>query len=181
MAKTLIIGLGNPGDEYLTTRHNAGFLLLDELAKRRNLNFSVKTQHGCVSAQDEEVLLLKPQLFMNLSGEAVSEYLRFFKLPPRMFNTLIVAYDDLDLPLGSWKLVWNSGPKVHNGLNSIISTFGGGDFWHARLGTDARSKEQRIPGEQYVLQQISADEKTAYDQMNTEVCDAIMQKSNEVQ
>lgn len=178
-ASSLVIGLGNPGREYETTRHNAGFMLVDSLADQHQLHFTSTVKHSCLEAHSESIVLLKPQLFMNLSGSAVSEYLGFYKRTFQSFSQLVVAYDDLDLPLGSWKLVYGSGPKVHNGLNSVIAAFGTADFWHARLGTDARSAEGRIPGEKYVLQPIPPAEISQYEQMNQAVGNAIWQKLTE--
>lgn len=155
---TLVIGLGNPGSEYATTRHNAGCIVLDELVRHLQLSKTWELQRDCLSLTAPGWHLLKPQLYMNKSGEAVAQYLQFYKIPADHWQHRVVAYDDLDLPLGKWKLVYGSGPKVHNGLNSIIAGLGSDQFWHLRMGIDNRLPEARVRGDHYVLQPFLADE-----------------------
>ena len=131
----LIVGLGNPGREYESTRHNVGFWWVDELANASHLNFrnevkfhglAVRGQlHGC------EVTLLKPQTFMNLSGRAVGAIAQFYKIDP---SEVLVVHDELDLPPGVARLKKGGGHGGHNGLKDIIAHLGTKDFWRLRLG-----------------------------------------------
>jgi PTH1 family peptidyl-tRNA hydrolase len=152
----LIVGLGNPGREYRQNRHNIGFLLLDRLANRYRETFSrfearalvVKTKHA-----DHRLILAKPQTFMNNSGQAVSSLLRFYKIP---LDRLLVAYDDVDLPLGKLRLRPSGGSGGHRGMKSIIERLGTEDFSRLRIGIG------RPPGKKeaadYVLQDFNKEE-----------------------
>ncbi|MEO6975896.1 MAG: aminoacyl-tRNA hydrolase [Gallionella sp.] len=131
----LIVGLGNPGREYETTRHNAGFLWVDELAREQKLNFKSEAKfHGLTARgqlHEHEVLLLKPQTFMNVSGRSVVALALFYKILP---NQILVVHDELDLPPGSAKLKLGGGHGGHNGLKDIIAQLGSKDFWRLRVG-----------------------------------------------
>jgi PTH1 family peptidyl-tRNA hydrolase len=131
----LIAGLGNPGREYETTRHNVGFLWLDELARLHNLGFRGEAKfHGLMARgqlHGHETLLLKPQTFMNVSGRAVGALAQFYKIAP---SEILVVHDDLDLPPGAARLKLGGGHGGHNGLKDIIAHLGTRDFWRLRLG-----------------------------------------------
>lgn len=131
----LIVGLGNPGREYETTRHNAGFWWVDELARAHNANFKADSKfHGLIARatmHGHDVFLLKPQTFMNVSGRAVGAATQFYKLEPA--QTLVV-HDELDLPPGSAKLKLGGGHGGHNGLKDVIAHLGTKDFWRLRIG-----------------------------------------------
>ena len=134
MKTYVIAGLGNPGPTYQWTRHNAGFLFLDRLAKLENISVARKTFSGLVGEWkygESRLILLKPQTFMNLSGQAVMQALQFHKLP---LLQLIVAHDDLDLPFGTIRLKHGGGHGGHNGLRSIMGQLGKGDFTRLRIG-----------------------------------------------
>lgn len=134
MATKLIVGLGNPGQKYQWTRHNAGFMVLDRLSAVSGINISRKKYSGFYGEGDwkgEHILLLKPQTFMNLSGQSVSEALRFHKLSLR---DLVVIHDDLDIPFGRVKLKEGGGHAGHNGLRSLVEQLGGGGFTRVRVG-----------------------------------------------
>ena len=137
----LIIGLGNPGEEYLNTRHNAGFLVAERLQK-------TKLPAG--------VVVRKPDTFMNESGVFVKKLVDQYKLDP---SNLYIVHDDLDIPLGSYKIQFGVGPKDHNGVNSVEGELGTKDFWRVRVGIDNRDASDRVPGEEYTLQDFTADEK----------------------
>lgn len=129
----LIVGLGNPGNKYANTRHNIGFMAIDKLHDTENFGAFKSDHHslvakGCIGSS--ECMLMKPQTFMNLSGQAVSQAMKFFKIPD---NRVIVVHDDLDLPFGALKLKTAGGHGGHNGLRSIIQHIGPG-FWRVRLG-----------------------------------------------
>jgi PTH1 family peptidyl-tRNA hydrolase len=131
----LIVGLGNPGREYESTRHNVGFWWLDEFAGRENLNFRSEVKfHGLAARgqlQGGEVALLKPQTFMNLSGRAVAAMAKFYKIEPA---EILVVHDELDLPPGIARLKLGGSHGGHNGLKDIIANLGSKDFWRLRLG-----------------------------------------------
>ena len=157
----LIVGLGNPGREYERIRHNAGFMLVDLLALSAGIKFDKKGKGlwGKGRIAGEEVVLLKPQTFMNLSGEAVSEVRAFYKIPA---TALIVAYDDCDLPLGKLRIRKDGGSGGHRGVSSIIATLGSKEFARIRLGI-GRPPHNDTAG--YVLSQFSKEEQPAVEEM----------------
>ncbi len=157
MRTYLIVGLGNPGREYAQTRHNAGFLLADALAARlgvrfRRLQFKALTTDARYG--EAKIILAKPQTYMNLSGQAVAPLLRFYKIPP---ERLLVAYDDLDLPLGTVRLRPKGGHGGHKGMRSIIERLGTQEFPRLRLGIGR--PPGRMDAAAYVLQPFSPAEK----------------------
>lgn len=131
----LIVGLGNPGREYETTRHNAGYWWADELARLQNLNFRSEAKfHGLMARgqlHGHEMLLLKPQTFMNASGRSVGALAQFYKIAPA---EILVAHDELDLQPGTARLKLGGGHGGHNGLKDIIAHLGSRDFWRLRIG-----------------------------------------------
>ena len=131
----LIVGLGNPGREYETTRHNVGFWWLDEFARRESLSFKLEAKfHGLAvrtQLQGHELVLLKPQTFMNLSGRAVGAIAQFYKILP---SEILVVHDELDLQPGIARLKLGGGHGGHNGLKDIIAQLATKDFWRLRLG-----------------------------------------------
>lgn len=160
-----VVGLGNPGEDYEKTRHNAGFLFVEKLAGSKSWNQSKSGMLAYVWSKigDEEVELLKPLQFMNKSGEAVKYAVS--KHPELTMDNLVVVFDDLDLKLGEYKLVQGKGPKQHNGVLSIYDNLGTQDFWHLRLGVENRQPDQPIPGEKYVLGKFTPEEKEFFDQV----------------
>jgi PTH1 family peptidyl-tRNA hydrolase len=152
----LVVGLGNPGKKYQQTRHNAGWHLLDEIAARHNFQFDQTRSKGMIARGElagVNVALVKPQTYMNLSGEAVGPIARFYKIPP---EKILVAFDDVDLPLATLRLRPKGGAGGHKGMRSIIQHLGINDFPRIRLGIDRPAG--RMPVEAYVLQKFSADE-----------------------
>jgi len=131
----LIVGLGNPGREYESTRHNAGFWWVDEFARLHKLDFRSEAKFHGLTARGQlhghEVLLLKPQTFMNVSGRAVAALVQFYKIDPA---EMLVVHDELDLPPGVARLKMGGGHGGHNGLKDIIAHLGTKDFWRLRLG-----------------------------------------------
>jgi peptidyl-tRNA hydrolase, PTH1 family len=131
----LIVGLGNPGQQYEKTRHNAGFLFLDSLAAERSCIWSNKPGfQGFMSECNiagEKVLLLKPQAFMNRSGQSVGKVARYYKLEPQ---DILVVHDELDFDVGVVKLKKDGGHAGHNGLRDIIAHLGSKDFYRLRIG-----------------------------------------------
>ena len=127
MAIKLIVGLGNPGLEYEATRHNAGFWFVDRLSA----NFSLDKAFKGHVAKLPRAWLLKPNTFMNRSGQAVSALAQFYKIAP---DEILVAHDELDLPPGAIKLKKGGGTGGHNGLKDIDAQLGTRDFWRLRIG-----------------------------------------------
>jgi PTH1 family peptidyl-tRNA hydrolase len=131
---TLIVGLGNPGPTYARTRHNAGFGLIDELARRAGVNLRHESRHqgelARVSIGGTDVWLLKPMTYMNLSGQAVRSVAGFYRIAPR---SILVAHDELDFPPGVVRLKEGGGAGGHNGLRDLIAQLDD-DFWRLRIG-----------------------------------------------
>lgn len=130
----VIVGLGNPGPEHLTTRHNAGFWFVDVLAKRHGGEFRDYRKYSGeiarITVADREIILLKPTTYMNRSGLAIRQISDFFKIAP---DEILVAHDELDLPVGSVRLKHGGGHGGHNGLRDAIAHVGE-SFWRLRLG-----------------------------------------------
>lgn len=155
--QTLFVGLGNPGEKYSDTRHNAGFLFVDYLATLLNAKFLDKKRwQAQIAEPDRTISLVKPQTFMNASGQAVRSIVAFYKINP---ESMFVAFDDLDLEQGTGKVQFGRGPKSHNGLNSIYQELGTDQFWHIRIGIDGRSGDKTVPPDAYVLQKMSVEER----------------------
>ena len=133
-AEWLVVGLGNPGEKYENTRHNVGFLTVDELAERARVPVQ-KLKHRALTNTLEvggvKVLLMKPVTYMNLSGEAVGEAARFYKLPP---ERVLVISDDVSLPLGKLRIRKGGSAGGHNGLKSIIQHLGTDQFPRIKVG-----------------------------------------------
>lgn len=137
----LIIGLGNPGKAYAHNRHNIGFRCINHLARLHSISMKqhqCRCQVGTGEIAGVEVLLAKPKTFVNLSGEAVGQLMRKYKIP---VNNLIVIYDDLDLPLGKLRLRPGGSAGGHKGINSIISALGSDDFCRIKVGIGRPTKE----------------------------------------
>lgn len=155
-APYLITGLGNPGREYRETRHNIGFMLVDQLAQRLGVSFSRLESKALVTKgeyQGRRLVLVKPQTYMNLSGSAVGSLVRFYKVP---LANLLVAYDDVDLPLGTIRLRAEGGSAGQKGMASIIERLGTQDFPRLRLGIGR--PPGRMDAAAYVLQTFKKDE-----------------------
>jgi PTH1 family peptidyl-tRNA hydrolase len=137
----LIVGLGNPGIEYQFTPHNLGFLTIDRLASERGVevrNRQCRALTGRTQIGDEQVLLAKPETFMNLSGLAVRELLAEYQLRPEA--DLVVIYDELDLPMGTIRIRKRGSSAGHNGMESIIGALGSQEFLRIRLGIAPETK-----------------------------------------
>lgn len=135
----LIIGIGNPGGEYVNTPHNAGFFVIE------NLHI---TKPGVVAK--------KSTVFMNESGNFIKDLVEKYNVD---LENLYIVHDDLDIKLGEYKIQFGRGPKDHNGINSIDRELGTDQYWHVRVGVDNRPDDNRVAGVEYVLQQFSDKEK----------------------
>ena len=150
----IIVGLGNPGSQYLHTRHNVGFLALDFLVHGKRFSLDKKMESELY--KEGGFLFVKPQTFMNDSGRAVRKVMDFYKIEPK---DLILIHDDLDLKLGDYKIQMSTGPKVHNGVNSVEEVVGNKDFLRVRIGVDARDKQNFfLTGADYVLGRFGKEE-----------------------
>jgi peptidyl-tRNA hydrolase, PTH1 family len=156
MKNFLIACLGNPGNKYEKTRHNAGFMFADYFRdKETDLDFSEwkinKKLNSGISAgkiSGIKIILLKPLTFMNLSGEAIKKALSFYKIKP---ESLVVVHDEIDLPLGKYKFSKDSSSAGHQGVQHIINILGTKDFTRLRIGIENREDKTKIPTEKYVL------------------------------
>ena len=144
----LFIGLGNPGNKYKNTRHNVGWMVLDRLVSSFQFpiesqlpSFKFEKSFNAEVLKMQDVLLVKPQTFMNESGKAVKKLVDFYKVD---MDDLYVIHDDLDIKLGEYKIQKGVGPKVHGGVNSIENELGKEDFWRVRIGIDNRDSENKI-------------------------------------
>ncbi len=166
----LVVGLGNPGPKYERNRHNAGFRVVDVLAERLGASAfrdKFKAQLVRASCEGEELVLLKPQTFMNLSGESVQQAMKFFKVP---LDRVLVVHDELDLPFGSLRLKKAGGLAGHNGLRSIAQCCGGQAFLRLRFGID-RPRSGRVEG--HVLSDFSAAEAPELDSLFDRAADGV--------
>jgi len=153
----IICGLGNPGERYAKTRHNVGFLICDRLADRLGAVFAQTKFHSLVGqarAHGDSVLLMKPQTFMNRSGNAVGPAMRFYQAMP---EELLVIHDDADLEEGRILLKKGGGTAGHKGLDSIRDNIGGADFARLRYGI-GRAPDSRVDLADYVLIPLTAAE-----------------------
>ena len=159
----LFVGLGNPGAEYDGTRHNAGFVYIDELARQLKVNLAMdRAYHGFVGRANlpqGSVWLLQPQTYMNLSGKSVAALARFFKIAP---DEILVAHDELDIPAGQVKLKKGGGHAGHNGLRDIHAQLGSPDYWRLRLGIGHPGDKADVAA--FVLRKPPASERTLMEQ-----------------
>jgi PTH1 family peptidyl-tRNA hydrolase len=146
----LVAGLGNPGREYERTRHNVGWMVVDELARRHEGSFRSKFAGQLAEVRDDErrLALLKPETYMNVSGRSVGSASRFFKVDP---GSLLVVHDDVDLEQGRLQARLGGGLAGHNGLRSIADALGTQDFLRLRVGVGRPARGDRRPVADYVL------------------------------
>ncbi len=174
----LIIGLGNPGIKYKKTRHNVGFMVLDELKKKNNFprfklqkKFQAQVSEGIINSK--KVILAKPQTFMNSSGKAVKSLTTYYKVPT---TKLIVIHDDIDILLGEIKISQDKGTAGHKGVQSIIQELSTQNFTRVRVGI-ATDKEAEIKNQEskksFVLKKFSKQEKPLINQAIKKACGAL--------
>ena len=156
----LLVGLGNPGQEYEATRHNAGFWWLQDVARELKVNLAAeRAYHGRVGrtqVQGSNLWLLEPQTFMNLSGKSVAALARFFKIAP---EEILVAHDELDLPPGQAKLKFGGGHAGQNGLRDIHAQLGTGNYWRLRIGIGHPGDKSEVSN--WVLGKPMSEQRTA--------------------
>jgi len=155
----IIIGLGNPEEKYFETRHNVGFAFLDKLQKDLNFpEFSLENKFKAAISKDKEIILAKPQTFMNLSGDAVKAILDFYKLTPA---DIVVIHDDLDVRIGDYKVATDSRSAGHNGVQNIIDNLGTQEFTRIRIGVGQDQDGVlacRLDAHDFVLGKFSKEE-----------------------
>ena len=157
----IVVGLGNPGREYQPTRHNVGFFLLDALAKDLDATSWKESQRELISEtriDGEKILLVKPQTFMNLSGESVGNLVSFYKIP---LEDLIVAHDDMDLPVGKIRIRPKGSGGGHHGIESIIQHVGSSEFPRVRIGVGRPHENFSVIS--HVLAPFSSEERNLID------------------
>lgn len=162
----IIAGLGNPEKKYELTRHNAGFMVVDVLAKELGESWKKEKKFNAEIIKTGDIILAKPLTYMNLSGEAVQKILSFYKIPYSppdkggeggLLDNLTVIHDDIDIPLGKFKISVDSRSAGHNGVQSIIDALGTKNFKRIRVGIKAEEKE-KIPADKFVLQKFKKEE-----------------------
>lgn len=171
-APRLIVGLGNPGETYRDTRHNIGFMVLDEIARRMGAAFREEKRWSGLVAKFTGGYLLKPLTFMNDSGRSVQSVGHFYKASPA--QTLVV-YDDVDLPLGRLRFRTSGSAAGHNGIRSLISSLGSDEFPRLKVGiapADGRPAGERMVG--HVLGKFSAEERPVLQAVIQRAADAVL-------
>jgi len=182
----IVIGLGNPGKKYEKTRHNIGFIAVDNLRKKMNISDEREKFQALVSEKNidgEKVIFFKPQTFMNLSGNSVIEIVNFYKLDPK--KDIIVIYDDMDLSFGDIRIREKGSSGGHNGIKSIISHIGE-EFIRIKCGIGAKEKDavEHVLGEFNQTEQKDLDEilekinNCVIEMLSVQNLDRIMQKYN---
>ena len=167
----LIIGLGNPGKEYERTRHNTGFMVLDHFADKMGESINQSKFKGLYTKmkyRGEDIILLKPQTFMNLSGESVRQVMDFYKID---LNDILVIYDDMDMPVGKLRLRESGSAGGHNGIKNIILHTGSQKFKRIRVGIGRHPYMKVVD---YVLSRFSNDEMIDMDKGIDQACEAIL-------
>lgn len=150
----LVIGIGNPDVKYKDTRHNAGLMVVDELLSRGRM---------------KDIVVKRSDKFMNNSGSFVlSQYTKYHI----QYTDLYVVHDDLDIPLGAYKIQFGKGPKVHNGLNDIYEKLGTSEFWHVRVGVDPTSRGA-MQGKDLVLSDFLEEEKLILNGVIKQICNQL--------
>ena len=165
---TIIIGLGNPGEQCKNTRHNVGFMAVDEFAKENDFpEFVLQKKSNAMISEKDKILLAKPQTFMNESGKAVRNLTKTYKLKP---TNLIIIHDDVDLPVGKIKIVVERGSAGHKGVESIIKSIGNKGLARIRIGTGGK---KNVDAMKIVLKNFSPDEQKVINEVLKKVSQAI--------
>lgn len=167
----VIVGLGNPGRKYENTRHNAGFMVLDALASKYGIRLTEKKHKalcGTGAIEGVKVLLVKPQTFMNLSGESVGEIMNFYKLSPE--DELLIIYDDISLAPGNIRIRKRGSAGGHNGIKSLIAHLGTQEFMRIRVGVGEKPSGWDLAD--YVLGHFSEEDNTALEKTMPDIMQA---------
>jgi len=174
----LIVGLGNPENDYANTRHNMGFNVINKISEKYGINVNCskfKGLFGSGKINNENLLLLKPQTFMNLSGESIKECVDFYKID---VNKVLVIYDDIDLEPGKIRIRKFGGPGTHNGMRSVVQCLGSDKFPRIRVGIGKPERNDNLI--EYVIGHISLADKEKLDEgviLATEAVDSILREN----
>ncbi|OGD53725.1 hypothetical protein A3J78_00695 [Candidatus Beckwithbacteria bacterium RBG_13_35_6] len=191
----VIIGLGNPGETYRNTRHNVGFMTVELIMQKLkikmqndpttsrcgadNLKFKNNSKFKAEICKTGNILLVKPQTFMNKSGGAVAKILRYYDI--KTLRNLHVVHDDLDIKLGENKIQFGKGPKLHKGITSIEQQLKTKDFWRVRIGVENRGEprltQDASAGKDYVLQNFTSQENIILEKVIAEVSSKLLNLS----
>ena len=169
----LVVGLGNPGEKYAGNRHNIGFMVVDHFADSTGIGINknkFKSSYGNGRIDDIKIHLIKPDTYMNKSGEAVKEISSFYKIP---LENIIVIHDEMDLPLGRLKIKSGGGNAGHKGLNSISQHLGSDDFTRIRIGVGKPVTKNSRTG--YLLSDFSSDEKEIVNDSIEKASEAVLE------
>lgn len=169
----LIVGLGNPEPEYSRTRHNMGFDVINKLSERYNIDVKKEKFNGFYGSgiiEGQKVMLLKPQTYMNSSGESVIQYANFYKIDP---ENILVIYDDIDIESGMMKIRKKGGPGSHNGMKSMVKELNTTGFPRIRVGTGSSEKIKDLVN--YVLEKVGQEEYKRLDEGIDKSVEAVIQ------
>jgi len=167
----LVVGLGNPGKEYEQTRHNAGFFVIDKVLKELNLKLDRNKFNAIYTIykhNGENIIIMKPLTYMNLSGHSVVEFVNFYNIP---LEDVIIVHDDLDIPLGKIRIRRNGSSAGQKGMKDIFEMLASQDIKRIRVGI---SNDKSIEGKDYVLGKIQGDDFITYDQATSKAAQAII-------
>jgi len=167
----IIVGLGNPGKEYEKTRHNVGFMAIDKLAGKYSIEITKEKHKALIGTgiiEGEKVILVKPQTFMNLSGEAASEVMNFYKEDLKNF---IVVFDDIDLPVGTIRIKERGSAGTHNGVKSLVNELGSQEFKRVKVGIGSNKGKMDLVS--YVLGKFSTEELNEIEKSTDKAVNAI--------
>lgn len=168
----LLIGLGNPGEKYKNSRHNIGFIMLDKIAENLSVDFDnnkKKSLYARIKKNERQYILLKPQTFMNLSGESALYISKFFNIST---ENIFVIYDDMDLPFGTFKIKKGGSSGGHNGIKSLIEQLQSDNFFRIRIGIGRPDIGDRV--NDYVLSSFSKSERDIIDEdISNKVIEAV--------
>lgn len=166
----IVAGLGNPGAEYSRNLHNLGFMTIDKLAEKYGVKFEksgFSAKYSIINVNGVKVMFIKPQTFMNLSGVALRAAASYYKVPT---GNIIVAYDDVDIPIGSVRIRQSGSAGTHNGMRSIVSELDSTEFPRVRIGIKPDKHVELI---NYVLSDVRAEDASDFDSAITAAADAI--------
>lgn len=163
----LIVGLGNPGNQYNFTRHNIGFLALDYYFKLNNLSWNTKPRLGAISGRMGDVLFIKPQEFYNETGAVVQKYMHYYKIPA---SDILVICDNFDLDFGKIRYRSSGAAGGNNGLKSIDSALGTSDYPRIRIGTGNDELRTKMGDIDFVLSKFTSEEKSDLSNILNEAC-----------
>lgn len=168
----IVVGLGNPGREYENTRHNTGFITIDKLADKYNIDINKEKHKALIGSgviDGEKVVLVKPQTYMNLSGQAVFEVMNFYK---EELSNLIVVFDDVDLPAGTIRIKERGSAGTHNGVKSLVKELGSQEFKRVKVGIGTPNDNRDLIG--HVLGKFTDEEFSEIDKSTTDAADSIV-------